>query len=246
MKVFYSELAPWWPLISPVDDYQDEASEVMRLIEARCPEARSVLELGSGGGHNAFHLKRRFTMTLTDLSSAMLDVSAQLNPDCEHVQGDMRTLELGRTFDVVFAHDAVDYMMTEADLQAALATAYRHLQPQGLAVFVPDQVRERYTAGVECGGSDGPDGRGVRYLEWTPELAADATQGVTHYSFFVREANGSTRCVYEPHVFGLFSQSTWQQAFERCGFEVEVVEERTDDDERVPRLIFLGRKPGSR
>ena len=29
----------------------------------------------------------------------------------EHVQGDMRTLDLGRTFDVVLAHDAIDYML---------------------------------------------------------------------------------------------------------------------------------------
>src|SRR5947199_313515 len=75
-----------------------------------------VLELGSGGGHNAVHLKARFTMTLVDLSAGMLDMSRRLNPECEHHQGDMRTVRLGRTFDAVFVHDAVDYMLTEDDL----------------------------------------------------------------------------------------------------------------------------------
>lgn len=165
MKLFYSVLAPWWPLISPVEDYEEEAQELLRVIEAHAPGARTLLELGSGGGHNAHYLKRRFSMTLTDLSQDMLDVSTRLNPDCEHVAGDMRTLDLGRTFDVVFAHDAIDYMTTEADLEAAIATAHRHLLPGGLAVIIPDHVKERYAPSTECGGTDGAHGRALRYLE---------------------------------------------------------------------------------
>ena len=32
-------------------------------------------------------------------------MSRSINPECEHVQGDMRTLRLGREFDAVFVHD---------------------------------------------------------------------------------------------------------------------------------------------
>jgi len=35
-------------------------------------------------------------MTLTDLSPQMLTMSRELNPECAHVQGDIRTLRLGR------------------------------------------------------------------------------------------------------------------------------------------------------
>jgi hypothetical protein len=45
----------------------------------------------------------------------MLAMSAQLDPVCEHVVADMRTLSLGRRFDVVLAHEAIDYI-TVADL----------------------------------------------------------------------------------------------------------------------------------
>lgn len=245
MKIFYSELASFWPLLSPVEDYENEAEEFLRLIDAHSPGARTALELGSGGGNNACHLKRRFTMTLTDLSRDMLEVSRRLNPDCEHVAGDMRELDLGRSFDVVFAHDAIDYMTTEGDLEAALGTAYRHLEPGGLALFVPDHVQERYAPDTDCGGTDAADGRGLRYLEWSTQVAAGATTGVTHYSFLVREADGSMRCLHEQHTFGLFSVATWVSLMEGVGFAVQVVEERTDD-ERVPRLIFLGRKPATR
>ena len=104
----YGELAEWWPLLSAPEDYADEAAEYRRLIEegARIP-IREVLELGSGGGNNASHLKARFALTLVDRSPGMLEVSRRLNPECEHVQGDMRSVRLRRTFDAVFVHDAI-------------------------------------------------------------------------------------------------------------------------------------------
>ena len=106
----YTELAPWWPLLSPPDDYRDEAAFFHQvLVAAGLPASPTLLELGCGGGSNAVHLKAHFAkVTLTDLSPRMLALSRTLNPDCEHLVGDMRTLRLGRVFDVIFIHDAID------------------------------------------------------------------------------------------------------------------------------------------
>jgi trans-aconitate methyltransferase len=65
---------------------------------------KSVLELGCGAGHNAYYLKNRFNITLSDLSPEMLSLSKKINPGCEHIQGDMRTLNLDRTFDAMFLY----------------------------------------------------------------------------------------------------------------------------------------------
>ena len=92
---FYRDLASWWPLISPPEEYAEEAAFAASLLRTAKPPARTVLELGSGGGNNAFHLKNEFEMTLVDLSEEMLAVSRQLNPDCDHLRGDMRTLRSG-------------------------------------------------------------------------------------------------------------------------------------------------------
>ncbi len=99
---FYGELAAWWPLISPPEDYEEEAAFAAALLASASIPVHEVLELGSGGGNNACHLKASFTMTLVDLSVEMLDVSRRLNPDCEHRHGDMRSVRLGRSFDAVF------------------------------------------------------------------------------------------------------------------------------------------------
>src|SRR5215203_7030022 len=113
----YGELAGWWPLLSAPAVYAEEAEIYRGLLAGagdRPPE--TVLELGSGGGNNASHLKAHFELTLVDRSPQMLELSRPLNPDCRHVVGDMRNVRLGETFDGVFVHDAVAYITTEADL----------------------------------------------------------------------------------------------------------------------------------
>ena len=241
MEVFYDRLADWWPVISPVSDYTGECAEIRRVLKARRPHARSLLELGSGGGHVAFHLKADFDCTLTDLSPAMLEVSRRLNPGCLHIQGDMRTLDLDRHFDIVLAHDAIAYMTSEADLRAAFATAHRHLAPGGLALFVPDEVLETFEPGdsdLSLFGGETPDGRSARAMEWCGELAADGTTSV-HYAFLLKDADGQVTTAGETHHVGVFARADWERWLEAEGFAVETVEEQTDED-RTPRFLFLG------
>ena len=108
----YNELANWWPLLSPLEEYADEAAFFCDIFaQAGLPESPSLLELGCGGGNNAFYLKQMFAqVTLTDIAHPMLAISEALNPECEHLVGDMRKLRLGRSFDALFIHDAIDYM----------------------------------------------------------------------------------------------------------------------------------------
>jgi SAM-dependent methyltransferase len=241
MEVFYEQLAEWWPVISPVSDYTGECAEIRRVLKAHRPHARTLLELGSGGGHVAFHLKAGFDCTLTDLSPAMLEVSRRLNPGCLHIQGDMRTLDLDRHFDIVLAHDAIAYMTCEADLRAAFATAHRHLAPGGLALFIPDEVLETFELGdsdLSLFGGETPDGRSARAMEWCGELAADGTTSV-HYAFLLKDADGQVTTAGETHHVGVFARADWERWLEAEGFAVETVEEQTDED-RTPRFLFVG------
>jgi len=241
---FYGELAGWWPLISPADEYAEEAAFVATVLASAAMPVRSVLELGSGGGHNAVHLKAGFALTLVDLSEEMLAVSRRLNPECEHHAGDMRTVRLGRRFDAVFVHDAIDYMATGADLERAVATAYAHCRPGGVAVFVPDSTRERYEDSTDHGGSDGADGRGVRYLEWAWDPDPADTWTLVEYTFLLRDADGSVRIVHETHRLGLFGTDDWLRILAGAGFHPEALDEETAED-RTPRQLFVGHCPST-
>lgn len=233
----YSDLAGWWQLISPTSDYAEEAAFFADLFRAEGIE--TVLELGSGGGNVAWFLKRDFEMTLTDLSAEMLSESKKQNPEIEHVEGDMRALRLGKTFDGVLIHDAIMYMTTEIDLLAALITAHEHCKPGGAVVVAPDWVTETFQPGATHEGTDA-EGRGVRYLEWVWDADPNDTEVNYDVIFALREGD-ELRTVVDRHVVGLFPRATWLRLLTEAGFEAVVFEDTSTDGERAE--VFLGRRP---
>ena len=216
----YQELAVWWPLLSPPEEYADEVAFFLQVWHDNCPTPpRTMIEFGSGGGSNAFHLKKHFSMTLVDISPDMLTVSQAINPECEHLVGDMRSVRLGRLFDAVFIHDAIDYMTTEADLGQALETAFVHCRPGGIALLVPDHVRETFQPTTDHGGRDGA-GRALRYLEWQFDPDTTDSTYTVHFAFLLREGN-DLHLEHDQHLCGLFARADWLRLLGEVGFQAK-------------------------
>ncbi len=213
----YDELAPWWPLLSAPEDYAEEAGFYTELLQGAC-NPKTVLELGSGGGNNASYMKGHFELTLVDRSTAMQQVSSALNPECEHLLGDMRDVRLQREFDAVFIHDAVMYMSTRQDLLKALETAAIHCRAGGAVLIAPDCTAETWEPGTDHGGHDG-DGRAMRYLEWTHDDDPDDEQDEVDYVFVLHEDGKPTRVIHERHIYGLFAEATWIDLCRQAGLE---------------------------
>lgn len=241
----YTELAAWWPLLSAPEEYAEEAAFYRKAILAACSAPpRTMLELGSGGGNNASHLKQHFRMTLVDRSPDMLEVSRALNPECGHIEGDMRSARLGRTFDVVFIHDAIMYLTSEGDLRQAIETALVHCKPGGVALFAPDWVRETFRPSTDHGGHDGPD-RGLRYLEWTYDPdPADSTY-LSDMVYVLRDADGEVRVEYDQHVAGLFGYQDWLRWIEEAGFQATAIPFEHSQVKPGSTYVFLGVKPNA-
>ena len=73
----YGDLAFLWPLMSPPDQYRDEARYWRQALRQRLGPGRlRILDLGAGGGHNLHHLAGEFDATAVDLSAEMLAHSA--------------------------------------------------------------------------------------------------------------------------------------------------------------------------
>jgi hypothetical protein len=235
----YTDLAEWWPLLSPPSEYPEEAAELIAILkDATTPPPRTLLELGAGGGSLAFHLKGAFTLTLTDRSPGMLAVSRAVNPECEHLEGDMRTLRLNRTFDGVLIHDAVMYAADRDELLATLLTAAAHCRAGGAVVILPDHVTETFRAGTECGGHDAPDGRGLRYLEWVWDPDPLDTSFEVAYAFLLRDTNGTTTAEADRHRCGLFRRDAWMGLLREGGFRPRVL------DGSFGRSVFVGVREG--
>jgi SAM-dependent methyltransferase len=243
MPRLYRDLSSWWPLLSAPEDYAEYASFYRKTITTACSSTpQTLLELGSGGGNNASHLKAFFTMTLVDLSPGMLSVSRSLNPECEHIQGDMRNVRLGRLFDAVFIEDAIAYMTTERDLHRAIETAFVHCRPGGAALFCPDYIGETFRSSTRHGGHD-VAGRGMRYLEWDWDPDPTDTTHITDFAYLLRDDKGEVRCEYDRHVLGLFKSEDWLRVINDVGFRAQMVQpEHREPESGAP--LFLGIKQG--
>ena len=234
----YQQLAGWWPAFSEPDEYRREAAYFAREIRRASRTApRTLLELGSGGGTSAAFMKKRFTMTLVDLSPEMLKVSKAANPDCEHIRGDIRRVRLSRTFDAVFAHDAICHMLDETDLKAVMETAYVHLRPGGVALFVPDFVKETFVAGTDQGGGQDSRGRSVRFLQWVVDPDPADSRYTVDFAIMLRARNGGVRVVHDRHTLGLFPRARWLQLLRSVGFAPAVLRHGNI------REAFIGRRP---
>jgi len=240
----YGELASWFHLITAPEDYKEEAAFFVKALTDACDAPpKTVQELGSGGGNNASHMKAHFDLTLVDISAEMLALSQTINPELDHLQGDMRNFRLGEEYDAVFVHDAVSYMTTKRDLRSAIKTAYVHCRPGGAALFAPDDLVETFDEKVNTGGHSDPNGRGIRYLEWSSDPTPKDTKVQTDYAYVIREANGAVRVEHDQHITGLFTRATWLQLLSETGFDAEAVPFDHTTLEPGAQEIFIAKKP---
>jgi hypothetical protein len=172
----------------------------------------------------------------------MLAVSRALNPDCEHVEGDMRRVRLGCQFDCVFVHDAVCYLATDDDLRRAMETAFVHCRPGGPALFAPDYVRENFRPSTDHGGHDGEE-RSLRYLEWVWDPDPTDTTYLVDYAYLLRATDGTVRVEHDRHIEGLFARAEWLRLLSEVGFQPTVVPFGPIDPDPCQYEVFIGKKP---
>lgn len=237
----YKDLAWLWPVLSPPEDYAEEAVHWRRVLREKLGDGRhTILELGAGGGHNLSHLTKEFDAVAVDLSPEMLDNCKRLNPTVELHVGDMRNVRLGRLFDAVIIHDACDYLITEGDLRATFTTAFEHLRSGGVFVVSPDYLRETFTdnhlySTQRCRGD-----LHLTFIEYTWDPDPSDTQVKCLMTFLIRDGE-EIRVEHDLHTIGLFSRQTWLDLMASAGFVVGTVDYPVHEDSRQAHL-FVGVK----
>jgi SAM-dependent methyltransferase len=137
----FADYARYYDLLYRDKDYAGEAAYVARTLCAAAPNARSVLELGSGTGrHGRLLVAMGFDVfgieRSPDMAASAEAVTTTGAGSFSCAVGDARTAQLERRFDAVIAlFHVASYQTTDADLQAMFATASRHLLPAGVFLF---------------------------------------------------------------------------------------------------------------
>ena len=217
MLKLYNQFAQWWHLLSAPEECIEEANVYIEIIRKYKNDVKTCLEFGCGGGNNAFHMKNHLEMTLTDISPQMLKVSKSINPECQHIQGDMRSINLRQIFDCVFIHDAISYITDEMDLSKVFEVAGKHLNPGGLALIMPDDFMETFRPQTNSGGTD-KDGRALRYLEWTHDPDPYDSRFSAEYAYIMKDVDGNVIYDNDHAEYGLFPMETWKSLISQSGF----------------------------
>ena len=221
----YHDLAWLWPMWGDVTgEYADFCEHTLKLIKKYSKrDIHTLLNMGCGGGKNAFNLKKYAEVTGIDISPAMLDQAKKLNPDCTFLQEDMRYFSLGKEFDAVLVDDGISYITTGPDLYSVFKKAYEHLAGGGVMVVGPDTTKDTFNQNAThvsyAEPGQKPENIEVVYIEniYDPDPADDSYEAAMVY--LIRE-NGKLRVEQDLHILGLFSLAQWEKSLDKAGFEI--------------------------
>ena len=139
----YDRFAEYYDVVyRGIMDYEGDLALLLRLFRRymhRRPH--SLLDLGCGtGNHDLPLLRRGYEVTGLDGSNAMIAI-ARRKARAERlplrlVRADMRSFNLGRTFDVAISmFGAIGYVLADRDVAGCFRSVARHLSEDGLLVF---------------------------------------------------------------------------------------------------------------
>ena len=217
-------------------DYEREACRLHQLVRRYGRSGGNrLLDVACGTGEHLRYLRDVYRVEGLDASEAMLAVAREKLPDVPFHLGDMRTFDLGASYDVVTClFGSIGYVETVEGLQQAVATMARHLVPGGVLVLEP-----------WLGPEDIEDGRTHVAVAQTPE-GHIVRVGVTRvhdrisdirFHFVVADREG-IHSFEERHRLGLFTREEYEDALRAAGLEVFY-----DEAGLADRAVFLGRKP---
>jgi SAM-dependent methyltransferase len=221
--VFGPEYAAAYDLLYQDKDYLAEVELIERVFGLYGQRAvRRVLDLGCGtGGHAVPLAERGYQVVGVDRSPEMLRRAAERGSSARFHLGEIAGLNLGETFDAVLLMFAVlGYQVGNADVQAALATARRHLAPTGLvfadAWYGPAVLAQRPSERVKV--VDTPGGQVIRVA--TSELDSRHNLCMVRYHLWRIQDGCVSAETREQHPVRYFFAPELELFLATAGFEL--------------------------
>jgi SAM-dependent methyltransferase len=254
--LIYDDAVPDWP--GEIDFYRAMAAEAKAA-------GGSVLELACGTGRVAIRLAQDgVRMVGLDLSAEMIRVAARKSAGLENtrwVEGDMRSFDLGETFDLVLIPGhSFQNLNSPQDQVACLECIRRHLTPAGTLVVHLDHMNVENVRWLgdlcdEEGGVFKPaeqvhhprTGRQVRaWRAWSYEPATQTATARTAWEELDAEGQVVNRVERHPVRLHCVFRFEMEHLLARTGFEIAAVYGdffRNGLQDASPGMIWVARLP---
>lgn len=222
-------------------DYRAEATQVCEAVRERCPDANSLLDVACGTGiHLGLFADMFREVEGIDLSVDMLALAQRRLTGVRLNLGDMRSFDLGRTFDVVTCMFAsIGHMETITDLTLALSCFARHVPaPGGIVVVEPWWFPETFTphhvaADIVTAGH--------RTVARVSHSTRDERASRMAVQYLVADPENGIRHLSEDTRITLFTRAEYEQAFHDAGMTPAYLPGVISG-----RGLFVGVRKGSR
>jgi SAM-dependent methyltransferase len=139
----YEAIAPVYDDFTAHHDYRLWVGNLLELAGAAGLSGDTALDVACGTGKSFLPLlERGWKVTACDISPAMVELARSKAGDRARLEvADMRELPVYGSFDLVCClDDAVNYLLTAAELEQALRGMAANLAPEGILIFDSNTV----------------------------------------------------------------------------------------------------------
>ena len=216
---------------SGIKDYPAEAEELHRIIQDACPAAQSMLDVACGTCAHLVEMQRWYSVEGVDLSSDMLAVARDRLPGVPLHVADMRTLDLGKTFDAVTClFSSIGYITEPEEMRTTVARLAAHVAPGGVLILDgwvrPDKWRDDYRPEPEV--VSGGDVTVVRLA--TKRREGGITELDMHHLVQTRDG---VEYFMESHRLALTATDDYVAAVNDAGLRANVIPDYMPDRDRI-------------
>jgi SAM-dependent methyltransferase len=220
-RVTYDTLAPIYDRFSADFDHETWVARLLAVVTEAGATGKLVLDVACGTGKSFEPLLHRgYDVSACDISPAMVELAREraAGRARDVFVADMRDLPAGELFDLVTClDDAVNYLLTDEDLERAFSSAARLLRPGGFYVFDTNTLLTYRTAFAEDSRFDSAGWE----FTWHGEGRSDASPGVCATATV--RAESASQTVTARHVQRHHPVETIRSALADAGFEIVAV-----------------------
>jgi len=232
LDISYTRRPELYDLEYSFKDYETECARLEEIVRARAPHAQTLLDVACGTGKHLAYFRTHFDCEGVDIDDGLLAVARERLGDLPLHHGDMRTLDLGRRFDVVTClFSAIGFVRELDGLAAATRSLAAHVADGGVLLVEPWLTPDVWEPGRPHVLTANAEGVVLARVTVARQRGRISTAEM-HY--LVGTAEGVEQ-FEEAHELGLFTLDEMRSALEATGLAVE-----HDSEGLIGRGLWIG------